>query len=161
MIRLRVSETQAYLFYSDLSEPFVNDIHNHRYSFSSHIIKGTLRTEVYKFTETDEYRDLNVVRRYWDMREPDIIAANIDLYKVCTFDAIEGDTYNIDYRVFHHVTKQTTKLVTCMTTQPEPWPVEANQFIESKSQPSAPITAKQMSKERCWEVIEYTLNDND
>jgi hypothetical protein len=161
MIRLRVSESQAYLFYSDHSEPFVNDIHNHRYSFTSDILKGTLRTEVYKFTETDEYTDLNVVRRYWDKREPEIMAANINLYKVCTFDAIKGDTYNIDYRVFHHVTKQTPKLITRMTTQPLPWPVEANQFIESKSNPSAPIDAKTMSKERCWEVIEYTLDDND
>lgn len=157
MIRLRVSETQAYLFYSDRSEPYVNDIHDHRYSFSSAILKGSLRTDVFKFTESDKYTDLNVVRRYWDDREPEITAPNINLYKVCTFDAVEGETYNIDYRMFHHVTKLTPKLITCMTTQPLPWPVEANQFIESKSEPSAAITDKEMSRERCWEVIEYTL----
>jgi len=161
MIRLRVGETQAYLFYSDRSEPFVNDIHNHRYSFSSFIVKGILRTDVYKFTKSDKYTDLNVVRRYWDNTKPEILAANINLYKVYTFDAIEGDTYNIDYRVFHHVTKQTPKLITCMTTQPEPWPVKANQFIESKSNPSEPIDAKTMPIGECWEAIEYTLNDND
>lgn len=161
MIRLRVSETQAYLFYSDLAVPFVNDIHDHRYSFSSDILRGTLRTDVYKFTESDEYTDLNIVRRYWGDREPEITAPNINLYKVCTFDAVEGETYNIDYRVFHHVTKTTPKLITCMTTQPLPWPVEANQFIESKSNPSAAIDFKTMSKGECWEVIEYTLNDND
>jgi hypothetical protein len=98
------------------------------------------------------------------------IHENIEPLNVCTFDTVARESYFLQRGVYHHVESVTPKLITCMDIVPPTkeelasrntyWPQKA-QFIIDKRIPYVGVYSQPRSEKECWEIIEYTINDND
>lgn len=157
MVRLRVGQ-YGLLFYSELAPPINHTIHNHRYSFTSKVLKGTIRNYLYEYDVVDK-SDYMLTQK--DMVNKvdtigTIIHDNVSLRNVCTFDTHEGDSYFMDQRTFHHVERVTNTLITQMDPSPLPWNATALFLIE-KDIPYVGVYSEPKSPEECWEIIEYTI----
>ncbi len=84
--------------------------HDHRYHFTSHVLRGTLRTHVWKIVPNviPDSREgaLPAVLRY-DSCTPGVAAPDEKRYvmalKVSTFDVSAGSSYYLDENTYHQV----------------------------------------------------------
>ena len=83
---------------------------------------------------------------------------NIEITKVCSFDTTERRNYFMHYKSFHYVEPQTPKLITILIPGLRPWMRTANFIVDDRIELVSPFS-RPKSEKRCWEIIEYTIND--
>ena len=160
MVRLPL-HGRGYLFYSDRAPAINHTIHLHRYSFTSTVVKGTIRNFLYTFEATDQEADFMLTQK--DMANKvdsigEIIHPNISITNTCTFDTIAGQKYDMHKSVFHHVESVTDKLITRMEPTSHPYDPTAL-FLMNKHIEYVGVYSQPKSPEECWDIIEYTIND--
>lgn len=147
----------AYHFYSDETAPIpFNPVHDHFFTFTSKIIKGTMQSQIYGYEITDEETDYSLCSRKYSDKDTEIILhPNINPYKQCIFETNENEEYTLDYRSLHHTEPVTDVVVTLLTKK------EFSQFsfnyiqdkrLEYTNQHIAP-----KSPEVCWDIIDRIL----
>lgn len=160
MVRLAVKD-RGYLFYSDRAPPINHTIHDHRYSFTSTIIKGTIRNFIYSFEAVEQETDFMLT--YKDMVNKvdtvgTIIHPNVNITNTCTFDTTENQKYIMHESILHHVERKSEKLITCMEPSPRPYSPIAH-FLINKNIEYVGVYSQPKTPNECWEIIEYTIND--
>lgn len=161
VVKLHVGRTQIYRFYSDMATTVSEDIHEHRCNFTSTVLKGVLKNYIYDVAGQDPASILEIVRSKCEANAEKIIEVpNAVLIEQCNFTTMPGESYYLAYNVLHQIERVTPKVVTLM--QKEPNVQEAARIVMDTSitEYVCPISVKKSEKE-CWEIIEYTLNDND
>ncbi len=152
--------SQAYHFYCDKAEILVEDIHEHRFGFTSTVKKGTLKNYIYEVHGTDPESTLQVERGECTAGAERIVeVANANVVEICTFITEPGQSYTLQQTTLHRIECISPKVVTLINRQP--MVEQTPRFITDAANPSVCAFSKPKSVDQCWEIIEYTLNDND
>ena len=150
---------RAYHFYSDKTLAIVEDIHEHRFGFTSTVIKGELKNYIYEIDGTDPNSTLQVERGECTAgAERNIIQSNINLIEACTFTTLPSQSYHIEYTTLHKVECITPKVITLLTKE-LPNRQTNPRFITDTANPSVCAFSEPKTEAECWELIEYTLSD--
>lgn len=154
-IKCRLKYNRAYHFYSDHSPTLVNRIHDHRFGFTSTIIKGKLENTIYEIDGQNPESILQVERGECKRgAEQKIIMPNANVKKLVSFTTGIGESYHIEYDTLHQINQMTPAVITYLMKEPvsqlEPRLVIDTSIPRVCSWP--PKTQKE-----CWEIIEYTL----
>ena len=159
VIKYVFRNTRSYNFYSEKSAFLVNDIHEHRFSFTSKVIKGELKNYIYEVFGADPTSTLQVERgecKPYAERWVEVYNANV--VELCNFTTKEGQSYRINFRTLHRVECVTPKVITLLNKK-LPFDQQQPRFITDSTQPSVCAFSEPKSEDECWEIIEYTLSD--
>lgn len=164
MIRLHL-RNEAYMFYSKQTEPFNHTIHDHRYSFTSTVLKRTLRNRLYSFVEVNYDTDYlvtykNMVGKIDYETYGRTMYENVEVSEACMFETKAGQQYHLDRSAFHSAEAVTDSVITCMTRPSDPAWEAMSRFIVSRSKPYESVYSRPKTEKECWEIIEYTINDD-
>ncbi len=156
-IQLKVDQTYRYHFYHHSLEPIVSDdeIHDHRYSFKSHILQGTFIQLLYTFvSDTNGTHEIQGV----DCQGPsdqtfEKSYGNLMLINRSTYNA--GSSYWINADVLHTVIAHDNviTLLERSTVTKDYARVARPVGVESVCPFSQPLDT-----DRCWELIEDMLH---
>jgi hypothetical protein len=152
----------AYHFYSDRTEANYHPIHDHVFSFSSTVLKGTLESMFYDFEVTDQETDYSLrSSTYGDFKNEEI-HANIELFEAYKFNTHAGHEYWLDYRALHRVHPVTPNVITLINKINRPdlsvkWEQDRFNYIQDKRVPYVNTQFEQMPADECWDIIEEIL----
>ncbi len=155
-IQLKVDKTYRYHFYHDSLHAIVPDdeIHDHRYSFKSHVLQGTFTQLIYDFVSDSNgaFEIQNVDCQGPADRVFEKSRGNIKLINRSTYAA--GSTYWIEKDVLHTVIAHNNAITLLErdAVTKDFARVARPVGTETVCPFSAPIGA-----ERCWELIEDML----
>lgn len=159
VIKYAFRGNRAYHFWSDLAPAIVEDIHEHRFGFTSKIVKGELKNYIYNVDGQDPNSTLQVERgECFPGAERIIEVPNANVVEMCTFTTVAGKSYKITYDTLHRVELITPKVITLLDKE-VPAVQENPRFITDTSCPSVCAFSQPRTQEECWEVIRYTLED--
>lgn len=160
VVKLHVGKSLIYRFYSDMAAVVSEDIHEHRCSFTSTVLKGVLKNYIYEVSGQDPKSTLQVVRSECKANADKIIeVSNAVISEQCNFTTVAGQSYHIAYNTLHQIERVTPKVITLMEKEPNTQDAARIVMDISKADYVCPISVKKSVKE-CWEIIEYTLNDD-
>jgi len=107
-IQVKMQDDSRYHFYHPELEPFAENPHDHRYHFTSTVLKGTLENRIWKILSGPALPPTSVpaVSRFdscsKDVSPPDT-RTPVDVEMVSTFKVTAGSSYFIDESTFHQV----------------------------------------------------------
>lgn len=160
VVGLSVGSNELYHFYSAKTAD-IDDIHNHRRSFTSTVLKGVLRNNVYTIVKNPKSplclmqgSCLQFCKATKNMCSADIIRLHrADVLLDHSFDTTKG-SYYLDYNTFHNLELLTpiviTHIVWSQIQQAKP------QFVRLGDD-GAKCERIDVSEKRMWEIIESTL----
>jgi hypothetical protein len=151
----------AYHFYSERTDPVwdFHPIHDHVFTFTSTVLKGTLRSWIYSYEVAEEETNYSLNTIPYQQKDIEVIHENINPIEVCKFDTVEGVSYSIDYTTLHHVERMTPYVITMVDKGPPPT-VKQNsfQYIQDKRTPYVDTFKYPKPVDECWDIIEEVLN---
>ena len=158
VIKCRIGADESYHFYSDRAPVLVNQIHDHRFGFTSTVLKGRLKNTIYNTDGQDPNSTLQIERGECKKdAERVVITPNAKFVKACEFFTSAGESYYIAYDSLHQVEYLTPKIITHLfkepITQVEP------RFVVDTTVPRVCAMSEPKTQDECWEIIEYTIND--
>jgi len=157
VIKYVFRKNRAYHFWSDLAPAIVEDIHEHRFGFTSKVVKGELKNYIYDVVGQDPNSSLQVERGECVSGAERIIEVpNANIVEMCTFTTVEGKAYTIAYDTLHRVECVTPKVITLLDKN-LPFQQENPRFVTDANNPSVCAFSQPKSEKECWEIIEYTL----
>jgi len=160
VIKLPINQRYSFHFYSERAEVICEDPHNHRFGFKSTIIKGTMDNYIYS-AEQSETPTPYVLE--FGKCEPgssmEIVKHNVQPKVIAQFTNTAGTSYSIEQETIHKVKCVTPKVITFLEKQRKL--TEVGYFIvDTENRTPCPLSFPKPVDE-CWDIIEYTLVDND
>lgn len=152
-IQIKLGDRYRIHFYTETLPAIISDeeIHNHRYDFTSHILHGTFTQKTYQVIPggTHTIEDESCTEGIMSGTQPD--ACGIRLLTSETYTA--GSHYTISHETFHTV--QTTDAVTLLDRKP---------YAKSFAQVIRPATtaktcpfSKKIPEAELWSIVEKIL----
>lgn len=155
-IQIKLSDSQRLHIYTDKLKGTVSeeDIHNHRYDFRSHILKGTLTQHMYSvvggfggdYILTQESCNP-------DNKADKPLKFVVTILPLGSQTMVSGSTYSTDHSVFHRV--QSTDAIT-LITRSEYKKEFADVVIPKEQEPVCPFSAN-VSEEELWAIVKDRL----
>jgi hypothetical protein len=156
VIKCRVGNDRAYHFYCDRAEVLVNQIHDHRFSFKSTILRGELKNYIYEIAGTDPTSTLQVERGECKKgAERTIEVHNAKMKEICNYTNVEGGSYYMPYDTLHQIERLSPVVVTYI--EKEPFSQMEPRFVVDTSEPRVCAMSKPKTQDECWEIIDYAL----
>lgn len=158
VIKCRLKDDLSYHFYSERSPAIVDNIHEHRFGFTSTVLKGRLKNIIYDVDGSNPESTLQVERGECRPGVERVIEVeNAKIIELCSFITPPGESYHIESYTLHRIQWLTDKGITFLEKEPvvriDP------RFVEDISKPRVCAMSQPKSKEECWEIIEFTLQD--
>jgi len=162
-VELPINETQAYHFYSKETPQTIDDIHNHRNSFTSLVVSGGIRNYLYDVKESDK-STLQLVRGACSgvchaskklCCKVDVELENVHVTEVCKFDTLTDSSYRLEYNLFHKVEKLTPTIITLITREERAQ--DTVQFVIDLDDPTECELRGFNDTDKCWEIIQDAL----
>lgn len=156
-IQCKINENYRAHFYHPDIKPIVNikeEIHDHRYNFTSYIVKGKLTNITYDFIEDDngifvkQFESCNK-----DIEVIDNKITNGNIFLKYEQDITEGNNYFMDHTWFHTV--ETDKCVTLLSRTN--YMKEYSNVIRPINQEKICPFSKNISEDECWKIIKELL----
>jgi hypothetical protein len=158
VVKYPFCKNQSYHFYSDRAKILVEDIHEHRFSFTSRVLKGKLKNYIYEIDGTDPTSTLRVERKECAPdSQQEILLSNINLIERCTFITEPNQEYRMHYTTLHKIECLTTKVITHIYKE-LPFAQTTPRFIADETKPSVCAFSEPKTVNECWDIIEYTLS---
>lgn len=161
-IQLKVSEHQRYHFWHPDLAPDVEpeEIHNHRYGFTSHILRGSIRNELFSVLPCTPllgagYISERVSCKEGEELEADPVNVNVTLISMQTMRT--GCHYSMNSTAYHR-TIATEKSVTALRREPHNHAPYAR-VVRMADKPRVCPFSNKIAEDRLWEYIEDCLND--
>jgi len=156
----------AYHFYSDRTEANYHPIHDHVFSFSSKILKGTLESIFYDFIVVDYETDYSLRSSTYnnDGFNNESVHSNIELFEAYKFNTLKDGDYWLDYRALHKVHPVSPNVVTLINKINRPdlsvvWEQDRFNYIQDKRVPYVNTQFEKRSPDECWDIIEDILEN--
>jgi len=150
-IQLKIDETYRLHFYSPELPSITEDIHNHRYHFTSKVLKGNISNFLWKIEDGDSHLLKN------ESCNPDITAPVLD--KLCSAKLVElgvyetGHSYQLTDDVFHQVEAEN-----CVTLLKRgDYTKEFAQIVIPKDEQSVCPFSKKIDETTLWKLIKDML----
>lgn len=153
-IQLKIDDTHRLHFYTPELPAFNEDIHNHRYDFTSHVLKGDIINRYYRVTEGDTHIIKN------ESCNPELSAPVLD--KPCSVVEMEsvlygaGNRYSLTHDAFHTVHVE-GPCITHLTRSDYTKPYA--QIIVPKDGGGACPFSQEIPEDRLWEIIGSMLDE--
>lgn len=148
-IQLKINNAIRFHFYTEELPAIVGDedVHNHRYDFTSEIIKGSLTQEIYRKTDGDDYVLCEETCQAGVECHTKPVSCGIKLASRQVF--VAGSEYWIDHDTFHRV--YSTNAITRLTRTD--YKKDLAQVIRPKdTTPVCPFSQK-ISEEELWCIV--------
>ena len=153
-IQLKIDETYRLHFYSSKLPSITEDIHNHRYDFTSTVLKGQFTNRIWGVTEVDSDNGGNATHvMVNESCNPDISAPPLRmrceprLLHKSVYE--EGQGYFMPENVFHTVAAED-----CITLlQRGPYTKEFAQIVIPKDKSSVCPFSKKVEDEVLWDIM--------
>ena len=153
-IQVKLNDSIRYHFYHPELNPIVGleELHNHRYDFTSYLLKGALSQEVFVINEAEEEKEWTVEDVLCE--ENSKLNPNksfCEVEKVLAFTTLKNGNYTMFRHCFHRVLPVTTPTISRL----ERGPVvdKFAKVIKPIGFGSACPFSSKMSKEQTWEYI--------
>ena len=153
-IQVKLGPTHRVHFYTDLLPPIVDkeDVHNHRYDFTSKILHGNFHQELFKIVEGNTYTLHNEsCKEGYEETTSEQIVCGIE--KIDDRWFYKGETYSISHETFHRV--EATDAITMLTR---------SEYKKELAQVTRPINApkicpfsKKIEDWELWQIVETIL----
>lgn len=159
-IQLKINDSERYHFYNPNLLPIVNieeEVHNHRYNFSSEVIGGEIINKIYHF---EAQENGNFIKENETCNAGIKLTENeknkqIGFLKLDLVDIVHaGKKYDMSYNVFHTI--ETKYCITKLTR---------SDYLQPYAQVIRPINSmvtcpfsKPLSTQDCWTIIKETLD---
>lgn len=163
-VQLKLSDTERmHFWYPDIPCPEREEIHNHRYDFSSTVLAGQLRHEVYHL---DKVRSLTtaVQEQDWEIFETNCAPnkeGTVETVTPCSvtrmgvFDLVAGSTYEFPHTSFH--TTEGTKFAITHLTRVLPKPLEFASVVKLRGAATVCPFKEKLPTDLCWQHIAEAL----
>lgn len=150
-IQLKIDDRYRLHFYNSSLPSITEDIHNHRYDFTSKILQGEITNYFYDVTEGDSHVMDNESCSA-DNKAPRIEkSCKATLLKVTTFKS--GESYHVTTDMFHRV--EATDCITLLDRGPKT--KEFAQIVVPKGMTSLCPFSKKVDNEKLWELMHEML----
>ena len=152
-IQLKLDETYRLHFYTDQLDQNTDSVHNHRYDFTSKILKGSFTNRIYDLVEGDKYLLTN------ESCNPDIEAP--ELQQDCDLTLreekryVENEIYTMHHKDLHQVE---SKYAITLLERSEYKQDFAQVILNKKGHNNCPFAVK-IPDSKLWEIIRSMLND--
>lgn len=158
-IQVKISDSTRFHFYTKELPAIVGDeeIHDHRYSFSSHVLRGGLHHSIYTLTESDsgdhlleqescQVNDLD--HKFADPKKCNVKLISNNYY-------VAGSYYYLDHETLHQVKSDyaVTYLMKKSTTYEKQF---ANVVRPIGAEKVCPFS-QQISSDRLWQIVEQMV----
>lgn len=164
-IHLKLPDDMRMQFYHPDLDVLVNDPHDHRDSFTSHILQGTMVQTVYEF-KPHELGRYQLSHEDCDPNTPPSTAVSDpgNISKLVTFTSPAGTHYQISNAALHSVEPVDTgdprkNCVTLMQRYDIPGRAYANVAVNMDAAKVCPYSTP-MSVETCWKLIAEMLPEH-
>lgn len=152
-IQLKLDHFVRFHFYSSELPSYMNEeeIHNHRYDFQSHILKGTLKSEHYEITEGVDYiLEQESCKPGIEVKVEPVLCS---IKSVSSHTYNEGEKYKIEHDEFHKVVG-----IDCVTHVVRGLYMKDNADVIRKvnSEKICPFS-KQIPEQELWDIVESMI----
>ena len=150
-IQVKLRKNERYHFYSPelaaITPP--EEVHDHRYGFTSTVIKGVLEQELYA-VEADPEAIWG-----WQMRQVSCdpekptptTSEPVRLIRILKSEQVERSSYQIEHGAFHKVLPAKVNTITYLIRGPK---IKEFARVVSKGKEEVCPFSKQMSEDECW-----------
>jgi len=156
-IQLKLNETQRMHFWHPHLMQNVPDeeIHDHRYDFTSHILKGSMTHEVWEFIEgkSGPFDLMEVSCKPGVEADPTALAVG-DIKLVSSYSMVEGSHYNIHKDLFHRI--KASSAITFLTRGAVL--KENARIARDRKNPYVCAFSVVMNEEDLWRYIDECIN---
>ena len=154
-IQIKLSDSQRVHIYTQKLPAIVGDeeVHDHRYNFTSEIIRGSFRQDIYEMVEGTthimEYESCTA-----DVEAPKE-STLCGLQKILTMNLVVGSIYSVDHSVFHTVASDNA--ITLLTR--EGYSKEFARVISPIDLPAVCPFSQSIQEEDMWEIVREVVGD--
>ena len=152
-IQLKINDRYRLHFYNQELPSITEDVHNHRYDFTSKVLLGEITNYFYDVTEGDSYvmdnESCSAEHEAPKIAKP----CNAILKKVVTYKA--GSSYNVTTDMFHRV--EATDCITLLDRGPKT--KEFAQVVIPKGKMAVCPFSKKIDPEFLWELMEQMVSN--
>lgn len=159
-IQIKIDEKSRLHFYHPELPPFVEHPHNHRYDFTSSVLKGRLHNIIWKETK-DENDDLRIMRfesctatNTLSLSEARKTRGKI----VAEFFTSKGSSYFMPKEVFHQARAVEFPTITLLSRGPKEYDFAS--ILEPADCQSICPFSKNLPENELWDLVEDSI-DND
>ena len=153
-IQLKIDDTYRLHFYTKELPPIIEeeDIHNHRYNFTSKVLKGVFEQSLFKTIEgTTHFLEKENCQPQRPLTEDEPVECGIELIAKCRFP--KGSEYYLTADIFHRV-----KADDCITLlRREPKTKDLADVVRIKDRPKICAFSKQIPEKELWEIVSNCL----
>jgi hypothetical protein len=157
-IQLKLNAVERLHFYHPDVMPILDqeEIHDHRYDFSSTVIKGALMNTLYTYESVcfAEYGLYEVSCKKDDVGKEPAFLGECMIHRLADFTVETGQTYNLTRDVFHRIEYP---VPTITFLRREHIFKENARIIKAIDAPSVCPFSKVMDEDEIWEVIEKII----
>jgi hypothetical protein len=159
-VQVKMDDDSRYHFYHPSLPAFTENPHNHRYHFTSTVLRGGLRNHIWKVVVHSTEGDVPAVIRY-ESCDPKIMAPRGDsppvrALKVSTFDTFAGSSYYMDENTFHQVERLGSgPCVTHLVRGPKVDPLARVVCLEGKDD-ICPFS-RNLSDDDLWTIVRESI----
>jgi len=167
-VQLKVSDTDRMHFWlPDIPRPEREEIHNHRYDFTSVVLAGQLQHDVYHLDATIGYtgpESLIWRDAEWEIFETDCAPGKEGTVETITpcmvsrvgqFGLSAGSVYSFPHESFH--TTEGTEFAVTHLTRVLPKPLEYASVIKRRGAATTCPFKEKLPASQCWEHIDQAL----
>lgn len=157
-VQVKLDERQRWHFYHPSHAAFVDEPHDHRYGFISHVVKGVLLNKVWVSTLEPGKGDIVSVSCKEGEDEPIVLHSDVNMTIGCSFDVSAGASYVMKPDAFHTVQPMFTH-GPCVTTVIRDNVVKDRARVY-RADPSAPRVcpfSEKLSDETLWAIVRKCL----
>lgn len=157
-IQIKVNEEERYHFYHPKLSAIMpeEEIHDHRYDFTSHILKGCLRQTIYQVIVDQEYPygDWLIRQVSCNPDKPAVLEPHLaDVSESITTSSYAGSVYTIKKDTFHRVEKTTEPTIT-FVKRSLPIEKEFAWAVAHKDSKEVCPFSPNMTEDAIWEWVE-------
>lgn len=131
------------------------EIHNHRYSFRSQIVKGTLRQKIYALKEGDSHLLIKDACAPGSKPEGEPIPTGITMLADNEYTGPQSE-YFIAHKTFHTV-EAISECITLLNRGP--YKKELADIVYPKENKLVCPFSENVSEDKLWEIVEGIIND--
>lgn len=154
-IQLKIDETYRLHFYTNKLPSIVDSVHNHRYDFSSRILKGEFINKIYSLTKGDshvvenESCNIDVVGFDKNSKSCSLVLEQENRYR-------QGDEYRMRYEQFHQV-EPVGEVITVLSRSE--YKQEFAQVVREVGEENICPFSLKVEEKQLWSIIEEMIND--
>lgn len=154
-IQVKLRPTRRMHFYTDQLPTIMpgEEVHNHRYQFKSHILKGVLYNELFAAVQGDEFVRTQVSCTPDHSLSPDITVELVGLQSLGKFKLTTGCQYLMEHGTFHRVE---AKNCVTLLERGDYLKEHAEVIRSTTTKPVCPFSQK-IPEETLWNIVEKML----